>query len=218
MNILAIDTSGWGIGLAIGRDHKDCLSVRRKTRTADERLLPELRRLLKRAGLKLSDIDGFAAGCGPGRFTGVRIGMVFTELLARSLGKPFVGVNRFEAWASVSDDPGGTTRKSTYKCVVFPAGRGDIYLQMFKIGRAGRHRPAGKPQFAREDEAEDALERLSRGKRVVVSRYDFKDAEFPGFPASFILSAARGKFRRRAREAYKPLYLRPAGYELKRDR
>ncbi len=214
MNILAVDTSGWGIDLAIGRDHDDCVSSRRKTRVSDERLLPELRRLLKRAVMKLSDIDGFAAGCGPGRFTGVRIGMILTEMLARSLGKPLVGVNRFEAWASVSDDPGGRV----YKCVVFPAGRGDVYLQLFKIGRDGRHQSAGKPLFALKAEVEKTLESLSRGKRVVVLRYDFEDADFPGFPASFILAAARRKFRRRAREAYKPLYLRPAGYELKNGR
>ncbi len=216
VNILGVDTSGEGLSLALGRGHEDCIQRRLRKCASDEHLFPVLRRLLERANLELKDIDAVAAACGPGRFTGIRVGMTFAQMLARSLGRPAVAVNRFEAWAAVSDDPGEDTKKRVHKCVVFPAGRGDAFVQLFRIAARGRHLPAGRPRWVPRADFEAELAKICRNKRVVVARYDFGDRVFPGFPASFLLSAACEKLTRGRVEPFRPLYLRPANYELKR--
>lgn len=212
--ILAVDTSGEGLSLAVGRTHKDAVSRRIRKCSSDERMFPELKRLLARAQSKFSDIKAIAAACGPGRFTGIRMGMTFAEMFARSLKKPFVAINRFEAWAAVSTEPAAKTKRRSYKCVVFPAGRGDLFFQLFKIGTEGRHIAVGEPHFALKDQGEAAIAAVCQGKQVVMSRYDFEESPFPGFPAAFLIDAAREKLRKKRTSSYKPLYLRPAGYEL----
>jgi N6-L-threonylcarbamoyladenine synthase len=52
---------------------------------------------VQEAGIKLTDIDGIAATCGPGLIGGVMVGMMTGKGLAASLNKPFLAVNHLEA-------------------------------------------------------------------------------------------------------------------------
>jgi len=54
---------------------------------------------LKDANLTLSDIDGFAATCGPGLIGGVIVGMMAAKTLASIYKKPFLAINHLEAHA-----------------------------------------------------------------------------------------------------------------------
>jgi len=54
---------------------------------------------LSDAGLKLSDIDLFAAGAGPGLIGGVVVGLSLAQSLAFAAGKEFIAVNHLEAHA-----------------------------------------------------------------------------------------------------------------------
>ena len=56
-------------------------------------------RALKRAGLRLADLDGVAAAAGPGLVGGVIVGLTTAKALALVAGKPFVAVNHLEAHA-----------------------------------------------------------------------------------------------------------------------
>lgn len=58
-----------------------------------ETLLPMIDSLLKRASLKLSDIDVFGACIGPGSFTGLRIGLTTVKTFCYALGKRCFAVN-----------------------------------------------------------------------------------------------------------------------------
>lgn len=49
--------------------------------------------ILNEAGLSLDDIDGFAAGIGPGSFTGIRVSVSTAKAFAYSTGKPLVGID-----------------------------------------------------------------------------------------------------------------------------
>ncbi|MBC7742866.1 MAG: tRNA (adenosine(37)-N6)-threonylcarbamoyltransferase complex dimerization subunit type 1 TsaB, partial [Bdellovibrionaceae bacterium] len=49
--------------------------------------------VLKKSEKKLSDIDLFAAGIGPGSFTGIRISVNAIKTLAYCYNKPIVGIN-----------------------------------------------------------------------------------------------------------------------------
>jgi N6-L-threonylcarbamoyladenine synthase len=51
------------------------------------------------ASLKLADVDGFAATCGPGLIGGVMVGAMMGKAFALALGKPFLAINHLEAHA-----------------------------------------------------------------------------------------------------------------------
>ena len=88
--ILAVDTAGDGVSLALGVG-ETTWSVRRRAKAADEALWPALEALLKKAKKRLSDVKGVACVTGPGRFTAVRIGVTFADSLAHACGLPVVG-------------------------------------------------------------------------------------------------------------------------------
>ena len=55
-------------------------------------LYGDLTALLARHGLRVQDIDCFAAASGPGSFTGVRVGLACVKGLAEAVGKPVAQV------------------------------------------------------------------------------------------------------------------------------
>ena len=92
VNILALDTSTALASVAVAVKGTVAAEATFNTdRTLSARLLPEIERLLKLAGLSVADIDLFAASVGPGSFTGVRGGVATVQGLALAGGKPCVG-------------------------------------------------------------------------------------------------------------------------------
>ena len=49
--------------------------------------------VLRETGAKLADVDAFAAVCGPGSFTGIRVGVSTVKAFALALNKPVVAVD-----------------------------------------------------------------------------------------------------------------------------
>ncbi len=66
--------------------------------------------------LPLSAIDAFAAGQGPGTFTGVRIGLTAIKGLAEAMGKPAFGISNLAALATGPNS-----------IPFYDARRGDVY-------------------------------------------------------------------------------------------
>jgi tRNA threonylcarbamoyladenosine biosynthesis protein TsaB len=67
-------------------------------------LLEDVDALLRQAGAHPSELDRLAVGCGPGSFTGVRIGLAVARGLALSLGVPGAGVSTLAALAAGAAD------------------------------------------------------------------------------------------------------------------
>ena len=62
-------------------------------------LLPMIDRLLKKADIKLAELDGLIFGQGPGSFTGVRIGVGVAQGLAFAANLKVVGVSTLQIMA-----------------------------------------------------------------------------------------------------------------------
>lgn len=58
-----------------------------------------IKKALNEAGIKITDIDIFSAGSGPGLIGGLIVGVSVAKAMAFALNKPFVAVNHLEAHA-----------------------------------------------------------------------------------------------------------------------
>ena len=127
MIILAIDTSTDYLSLAVTKDGK---TVARFHKKADRRhsilLVPMIDGLLKKARLKIKDIDCFAISVGPGSFTGLRIGVAVVKALAYALKKPIVAVPTLDAIAYNGLSSNGII------CPVLDARKNKVYACLYK--------------------------------------------------------------------------------------
>ncbi len=195
MNLLAVDTAGETLLLAVLAGGKTITSARRRARPHDETLIPSADRLLARAGLEPEDLDAVAAASGPGRFTGIRVGMAYAAVLARHLDIPALAVSRFEAAARLSS--------AERLCVALPGFRDEKFYQLFRGAK-----PEAPPVWASPADWESA-------------RKDFEARGIPveegGASAAGLALAAADILKDRKRPPFEPLYLKPASYEHKRS-
>jgi tRNA threonylcarbamoyladenosine biosynthesis protein TsaB len=64
------------------------------------RILEDVDSLLAEAALEREAIEGIVVGTGPGRYTGLRMGLVTARALAIALGAPVAGVSTLDALAT----------------------------------------------------------------------------------------------------------------------
>lgn len=119
---LALDTSTRLGAVALGEDARilaeSLLSVRA---THSETVLPEVRRLLRRAGREIGEVEEIVVGSGPGSFTGVRIAASLAKGLCAATGA------RLLAYSSLAAVAAGTGLPSRV-CVLFDARRDELYV------------------------------------------------------------------------------------------
>lgn len=188
MNILAVDATGEVLTVALGE-----YALSKAAKKADEALLPLVERLLKKAKLGWKDLDAVAVASGPGRFTGIRIGMSFAAAAGFQLKIPALAISRLEAIATKAG--GGA---------VLAALRGwkdEVYHQEFRGGRAAPPRWSSAEEWPR---TRDAAER--RGLRPALEEAVAADL----LPVAARLLAAKKT------PPFKPFYLKPASYERPR--
>lgn len=133
MNLLAVDTAAEALSVAVQAGDKVYAYHRKLIKPHDETLLPVVERLLGRARLKPEQLDAVIAASGPGRFTGIRVGMAYAAVLAGRIGKPAHAVSRLEALAA--GRPGRTK-------AVIEGWRGEKFVQEFEDGK-----PKGGPRW-----------------------------------------------------------------------
>jgi tRNA threonylcarbamoyladenosine biosynthesis protein TsaB len=133
MNVLAIDTSNYSLGIALISDEKvigEYITNMKKNHSI--RVMPAIEHLLGDCEMKPADIEKIVVAKGPGSYTGVRIGVTIAKTLAWALNIPLVGVSSLEVLAA-----GVGRYLDGYISPLFDARRGQIYtgLYQFKNGK-----------------------------------------------------------------------------------
>lgn len=107
MKILALDSSTKHFSLAIAKDNK-ILSAKNVVlkKVLSDSIVPAIEDSLKKAKLKLPQIDGFAVGLGPGSFTSLRVGLATVKALCLATDKPLVGIPSLDVLTMNINAPG----------------------------------------------------------------------------------------------------------------
>jgi tRNA threonylcarbamoyladenosine biosynthesis protein TsaB len=131
MRILAIETAT-PVASAAVLDASGILAetVTRTPMRHLEWLLPAVHEMLQGLGLTVDAIEGLAVSCGPGGFTGLRIGIATAAAWAQARDLPLVGVGTLEALARVPGTRG----------LVVPAldaHRGEVAWALYDVGPDG---------------------------------------------------------------------------------
>ena len=98
-NILAIETSSDACSVSLSFDNYEYHFHEILPKQHTERLLIEIKLLLKQASAELQDLDAIAVGCGPGSFTGIRLACSIAQGLAFSNNLKTIQISSLEVLA-----------------------------------------------------------------------------------------------------------------------
>jgi tRNA threonylcarbamoyl adenosine modification protein YeaZ len=129
--ILAIDTATPAVTAGIVKlDGVEVLAERVTVdaRAHAERLTPNVLAALADAGLSVNDLGAVVVGCGPGPFTGLRVGMATAAAYGHALGIPVHGVCSLDAIGIE------TAAASGEVLVVTDARRREVYWARYRDG------------------------------------------------------------------------------------
>ncbi|KZS62042.1 tRNA (adenosine(37)-N6)-threonylcarbamoyltransferase complex dimerization subunit type 1 TsaB [Mycobacterium ostraviense] len=126
--VLAIDTATPAVTAGVVRLDGFVAVAQRVTvdaRAHAERLTPNVLAALADAALSMSELDAVVVGCGPGPFTGLRVGMATAAAYGDALQIPVYGVCSLDAI-------GGHTTGDTL--VITDARRREVYWARYRDG------------------------------------------------------------------------------------
>lgn len=193
-SVLAVDTAGPVLSVAVQKGDEVFHASLSSAKPHDETLWPLIEKVLAKAKLKRADLSAIVAASGPGRFTGIRIGMSFAAVAASRLKIPALAVSRLEGLAWRLPKGAGAA--------AIPGWKGERYYQSFARGKSPKK--TGEPAWVSEAEwSARAAELKKDGAALVEAEADARD----------LLPAAAAVLARKKKPAFAPLYLKPAGYE-----
>ena len=100
MRILSFESTAKTASVALSQDGRTVASFTVDAGlTHSEVLLPMAEDVLRRAKYTFDDVDAYAVVCGPGSFTGIRIGVATVKGLAFAKNRPVVALSSTEALA-----------------------------------------------------------------------------------------------------------------------
>ena len=147
MLILAIESSAKAASAALCRDGElIAQSFQRSGLTHSRTLLPMVEDLLKNTDTPRSSLEAVAVACGPGSFTGVRIGVSTAKGLCWGLDIPAVGVSTLEGMAYLA--PCG---EDMVICPAMDARRSQVYNALFENRDGVLHRLCPDRALAAEE-------------------------------------------------------------------
>ena len=197
--LLAIDTATPAVTAAVvdhdterRRSHVLAQRLTVDARAHAEMLTPNAVGAIADAGLTMADLDGVVVGCGPGPFTGLRVGMATAAAYGHALGIPVYGVCTLDAI-------GVETRGDVL--VVTDARRREVYWARYHDGL----RIAG-PDVSAATHAATADAQAVAGSPEHAALFDLPCLDIP-YPSAAGLVAAVADWTSEP-EQLVPLYLR----------
>jgi tRNA threonylcarbamoyladenosine biosynthesis protein TsaB len=225
--VLGIDTATEQTSVALGSETGPIADARFAGPSKQDELVPAIEQLLRWAGLELGNVGGIAVGTGPGRYTGLRVGVEVAKTLAQVSHVPIVGIPSLDVVAF------GVRTSRRLIGAVLDARRGEVFVGFYRsvpggIVRDGEYEVVGPEALAAELQARaddvllvgdgailyrNELERV--GSRVV-----FAPAALAHPWASALVEVAAPRFIREETDRLAevvPLYLRKTDAEIAWD-
>lgn len=124
MKYLVIDTSTPNLVFSIATEDKVLYTFSSKVKTdLSTDFMVVVDNAFKQCNLVPNDIDKVFISCGPGSFTGVRIGMTFAKIFCFSLNKGLIPFSTLEAFA--------TSSNNEYVASLIDARRGYVFAGIY---------------------------------------------------------------------------------------
>lgn len=166
MKILAVDTTAAAASAALCEDGfltgEYFINVKQ---THSQTIMPMVGSLLKSCGAAVKDIGLFAVSCGPGSFTGVRIGVAAIKGLALPFDTPCAAVSSLEALAVNLAGVNGVI------CAAMDARRNQFYNALFECAGCdfkSLKRLTPDRAIAFDELENDIRKTVSSGKKVFI--------------------------------------------------
>lgn len=141
MLILVVDTAGSAGGVLLARsetaspnpNETEVLGVTvLEPREFSTQLVSGVAELLRSSGLAITAVDAFAVVCGPGSFTGLRVGLSAVKAMAEVTGRPVIGLSRLAIMASMGETAYPWPSDAGPVHAVLDAGRGEFYHGIYR--------------------------------------------------------------------------------------
>jgi tRNA threonylcarbamoyladenosine biosynthesis protein TsaB len=178
------------------------------------------------AGVTLAEVATLVVDIGPGRFTGLRVGLATVRSLAFALRIPVVGLSTLEilaaGWPGDTEAEGGDEAAATLGWGLHPslvtavvdARRGEVFQQVFRVAPGSRPEvsPRGEPVIGRAEDVVAEAEGTLVGDGADHYFEVYRAHGLPVLPgrnpdAGVMLALARSRPARAGIEI-EPLYLR----------
>ncbi|VFP78929.1 tRNA threonylcarbamoyladenosine biosynthesis protein TsaB [Candidatus Erwinia haradaeae] len=99
MRILALETTVEACSVALLNNKNERFYFEQSSEKHAQRILPLIQKLLQHEKITLKQIDAIAFSCGPGNFTGVRVGTSIAQGLALGSEIPLIGISTLKIMA-----------------------------------------------------------------------------------------------------------------------
>lgn len=136
--IVGLTSSTATVGVAVASDGRMLASRQASTdRRHAEEITPMLVEVVREAGVQLGQVSRLAVDIGPGRFTGLRVGLATARALALAVERPVVGISSLELLsAAVEDRP---------VAAVIDARRNEVFQQLIEADGSTTGPAVGPP-------------------------------------------------------------------------
>lgn len=130
MFILALDTATLVATVAVAAEQRIVAEYTlHHKKTHSQKLMPAIAMLLEEAEVPREQVAGVAVACGPGSFTGLRIGITTAKSLAQVWQVPVLPVPTLDALAfNLTGNPG-------IICPILDAQRDQVYTALYQDGK-----------------------------------------------------------------------------------
>lgn len=143
MKLLALETSDTNLGACLWEDVrvKALKTEPQGGASHSQKFMPLLDGLFRKAGWRPEELDAVAVDVGPGRFTGLRLGVSAARTLGQALQKPVVEVSSLETAAAQGAgwDIGRAFQwrfPADLLCVLLDARKDDVYMAVWRFHKA----------------------------------------------------------------------------------